>query len=246
MEIVNIPTNQLKHLDHNARKLKHSQGIDKLAEQIRIHRFQNPLNVWEDPVDGKYAIIAGNHRFKAGTQIGMREFPCIIYEGSREKAYARSISDNKTNEFTTWDLSEFNIAILEFDIDPADCAFDKLKFADIVSFNEKQEIKNKIMAEKEYHYAKVDIDKLLAAYSRKLLATWQSDPENMNRASLVILPTDSGTKSIMILADPSTTDIIHELKRYAKAKNRSPLEKLAEAMVNYPEIVRECDDAKNP
>lgn len=237
MELLFVKAENLKHLEHNARKLKHSKGVDKLAEQIRIHGFQSPLNVWLDPDDNKYTIIAGNHRYKAGYQTGMRDFPCIVYTGTREQAYARSISDNKMNEFTTWDYTEFGEAIKNLEIKFDDCGFDKLKFDNIAKFNEKNEIKEKIRAEKQYEYAKIDIDKMLAAYSRKLLSIWQDDPENMNRAAIVILPTDSGNKAIMIMSDPSTSDIISELIRYANQNERSPLEKLTAAMVNYENII---------
>jgi len=246
MELIKIPAANLKHLEHNARKLKHAKGIEKLAEQIRIHGFQSPLNVWLDPDDGKYAIIAGNHRFKAGYETGMREFPCVVYVGTRDQAYARSISDNKTSELTTWDFAEFNLAIIALDLNSADCGFEKIKFDDIAKFNEKLAIKEKIEQEKEYHYAQIDFDKMLAAYSRKLMSIWQDDPENMNRAALVILPTDSGNKGIMILSDPSTTDIISELKRYAEQNDRSPLEKLTAAIINYKNLISDPSEQSDP
>jgi hypothetical protein len=237
MQLESIPASKLKHLEHNARKLKHSQGIQKLADQIRIHGFQSPLNVWLDPDDDKYAIIAGNHRFKAGKTLGMKEFPCVVYQGTREQAYARSISDNKMSELTGWDMGEFSLAIKEYEIQALDCGFDSLKFNEIANYHEKEELKAKIKAEKEYHYQQVDIDKLLAKYSQKLMSIWQEDPESMSKAVMVILPTDSGNQAIMIMSDPSTSDIITELQRYAASGEKSPLEKLTQSMVNYEKIV---------
>jgi hypothetical protein len=246
MNLITINSKNLKHLPHNARKLKTAKGIEKLSEQIRIHGFQNPLNVWLDPEDGKYAIIAGNHRFKAGFSIGMRDFPCIIYEGTKDQAYARSISDNKMSELTTWDYSEFCLAIKNLEITPIDCGFDKIKFFEISEFNEKEELKERINNEKEYHYKQLDIDKLLAKYSQKLMQIWQDDPESMTKSTLVCLPNDSGTKAIMIMTDPSTSDIITEIRRYAEAGEKSPLEKLTQSMVNYEKIVADYRSSHQP
>jgi len=246
MNLITIHHKNLKHLPHNARKLKNAKGIEKLAEQIRIHGFQNPINVWLDPDDNKYAIIAGNHRFKAGYQIGMREFPCIIYEGTKDQAYARSISDNKMSELTTWDYTEFCEAIAKLQIDPIDCGFDKIKFFEIADYNEKEELKERIKNEKEYHYKQIYIDKILAKYSQKLMQIWQDDPESMSKSTLVCLPNDSGTHAIMIMTDPSTSDIITEIQRYAEAGDTSPLEKLTQSMVNYEKIVADYRKSHQP
>lgn len=116
LQIIYIPATKLHHLPDNARKLKDKQAIQKLQGLIKSHGFRNPLEVWKDE-GGRWVIIAGNHRFKAGKLEGMKEFPCIEYVGSRQMAVARALSDNASNEWTTWNielrdyqLEELNLA----------------------------------------------------------------------------------------------------------------------------------------
>jgi len=101
LELIYIEAENLHRLEHNPRKKKDRDAIAKLKALIQEHGFQNPLQVYQED-DGTYMILCGNYRFDAGIQLGMNEFPCIIYHGDRKQAIARAISDNKSNEWTDW------------------------------------------------------------------------------------------------------------------------------------------------
>ena len=52
---------------------------------------------------------------RRGLGIGMDEFPCIEYYGTKEEALARAISDNKSNEWTDWDLPKLSVELGKLD-----------------------------------------------------------------------------------------------------------------------------------
>ena len=113
LEIIYLPVSSLVKLQGNPRINTDPKAIERLTLLIKEHGFQNPLNVYK--AGGKYEIIAGNHRFDAGLSLGMTEFPCIVYEGSRKQALARAISDNKSNEWTDWDVPVLKDLLIELD-----------------------------------------------------------------------------------------------------------------------------------
>lgn len=131
LEIKYIHKDKLCLLEGNPRKIIDPKSSDKLKTLIKEHGFQNPLQVFKEKTN-RYSILCGNHRYKAGCELGIKEFPCIVYEGSRNKALARAISDNKSNLWTDWDipaLKDFfaEIDIGDFDIELTGFTEDELK-----------------------------------------------------------------------------------------------------------------------
>lgn len=113
LEIIYLPVSSLIKLKGNPRINTDPKAIERLTTLIKEHGFQNPLNVYK--TGGKYEIIAGNHRFDAGLTLGMTDFPCIVYEGTRKQALARAISDNKSNLWTDWDVPALKDMLIELD-----------------------------------------------------------------------------------------------------------------------------------
>ena len=114
LELIYIKANSLMKYDENPRLKVDDKATEKLERLIRAHGFQNPLQVYMD--NGKYTILCGNHRFEAGIRMGMEDFPCIEYSGTKEAALARAISDNKSNEWTDWDLPKLSVELRKLDI----------------------------------------------------------------------------------------------------------------------------------
>lgn len=52
----------------------------KALESIELYGFIDPLTVRLD-TDYNFQIIDGEHRFRAGCDLGMTEFPCFVIEG---------------------------------------------------------------------------------------------------------------------------------------------------------------------
>ena len=102
LEIKYIDGSDLYVLEGNPRQSS-TEAVNQLAALINKHGFQNPLQVYCEGPE-KWTILCGNHRFAAGLKVGMKSFPCIEYRGSRNEAIGRAISDNKSNEWTKWDI----------------------------------------------------------------------------------------------------------------------------------------------
>lgn len=65
----------------------------KLLESIEKYGFIDPLLVRSDELD--YQIIGGEHRYRAGIDLGMDEFPCIIREVNDADARTLTLIDNE-------------------------------------------------------------------------------------------------------------------------------------------------------
>lgn len=113
LEIIYLPASDLSKLPGNPRRDKDPKAVERLAKLIKAHGFQNPLQVYRE--GGRYTILAGNHRFDAGLSLGMKEFPCLIYAGDKKSALARAISDNRSNEWTEWDMPILKELFIELD-----------------------------------------------------------------------------------------------------------------------------------
>ena len=113
LSIIYLPATDLVKLHGNPRIDKDPKAIERLAKLIKAHGFQNPLQVFKE--NGKFTVIAGNHRLDAGLSLGMKEFPCIVYEGNRKQALARAVSDNKSNEWTDWDVPVLKELLIDID-----------------------------------------------------------------------------------------------------------------------------------
>ena len=149
MKLLYIKHDQLKTLPENPRKTKDVNAIKKLSKLISEHGFQNPLQVYKE--NSGYVILCGNHRFLGGKLAGMVEFPCILYDGDKNRAIARAVSDNKSNEWTEWDFPKLNDILVELD----DGAFDM----DLLGFDEGE------------------LERLLGGSPNDPNAEWQGMPE---------------------------------------------------------------------
>ncbi len=119
LKIIYLKAEDLILLANNPRRLNDPEAISKLKKLIKAHGFQNPLQVYKEK-SGKYTILCGNHRFLAARELGINNFPCIEYTGSRKQAFARALSDNKSSEWTEWDYPLLNAELAELQTDDFD------------------------------------------------------------------------------------------------------------------------------
>jgi hypothetical protein len=95
-----------KHIDElieyegNARR--NEAGVAKVAESIKEFGFLNPITI-----DTNNVIISGHTRLKAAKQLGLEEVPCVVQDLSEEAKLARII-DNKSHEYSTWDVGKLH------------------------------------------------------------------------------------------------------------------------------------------
>ena len=101
MEIVYRKVDELVEYEGNARR--NDAGVSKVAESIREFGFLNPITI-----DANNVIISGHTRLKAAKQLGMEEVPCIVQSLSEEDANLARIIDNKSHEYSTWDVGKLH------------------------------------------------------------------------------------------------------------------------------------------
>lgn len=101
MEIVYKSVDSLVEYEGNARR--NDAGVAKVAESIKEFGFLNPITV-----DANNVIISGHTRLKAAKQLGMTEVPCIVQNLSEEDAKLARIIDNKSHEYSTWDVGKLH------------------------------------------------------------------------------------------------------------------------------------------
>lgn len=101
MEITYRKVDELVEYEGNARR--NDAGVAKVAESIREFGFLNPITI-----DANNVIISGHTRLKAAKQLGMDEVPCIVSDLSEEDAKLARIIDNKSHEYSTWDVGKLH------------------------------------------------------------------------------------------------------------------------------------------
>lgn len=101
MEIIYRSVDELIEYEGNAR---HNElGVSKVAESIKEFGFINPIII-----DSENVIISGHTRLKAAKQLGLKEVPCIVSDLSGDDAKLARIIDNKSHEYSTWDVGKLH------------------------------------------------------------------------------------------------------------------------------------------
>ena len=94
--LIDIPINRIVPNPNQPRKTFYEQTISELAESIKQHGVLSPIIV--RPSGFKYEIIAGERRFRAAGQAGLKEIPAIIKKASDEDAKIISLIENIQRE----------------------------------------------------------------------------------------------------------------------------------------------------
>lgn len=94
--LVKIKINRLVPNPNQPRKTFYEQTISELAESIKEHGVLSPIMV--RPLGDKYQIIAGERRFKASRQAGLKEIPALIRKVSNGDARIISLIENIQRE----------------------------------------------------------------------------------------------------------------------------------------------------
>ena len=78
------------------RKLFDEEAISELAESIKMYGVIQPIVVTEK--EGYYAIIAGERRWRAAKQAGLKEIPAIVRENDEKKNQEIALIENMQRE----------------------------------------------------------------------------------------------------------------------------------------------------
>jgi ParB-like chromosome segregation protein Spo0J len=121
MEVKLINIDKIKPYDKNPRI--NDNAVDKVAESIKQFGFKQPI-----VVDSNSVVIVGHTRLRAAQKLKIKEVPVLVADDlSDEKAKAYRLADNKTNEFSEWDIELLQGELMElndFEIDMSDFGFD--------------------------------------------------------------------------------------------------------------------------
>ena len=94
--LVNISIERLTPNPNQPRKTFYEETITELAESIREQGLLSPIIVRPD--GNKYQIIAGERRYKAAQQAGLKEVPALIKKVSDGEARIISLIENIQRE----------------------------------------------------------------------------------------------------------------------------------------------------
>lgn len=122
------------------------EAIDKVAESIKQFGYKQPIVIDKDNI-----VIVGHTRLEALKKIGFTSINVLIADDlDEEKVKAYRLADNKTNEFSYWDIEKLSLELNELDnINMTDFGFDEFETLEIENnevkednFDAEEEIKN--------------------------------------------------------------------------------------------------------
>jgi DNA modification methylase len=123
LNVANTDISKITPYDKNPRI--NEKAVEKVAVSIREFGFQQPIVVDKDGV-----VIVGHTRLKAAEKLGLKEVPVLTASDlSSEQVMAYRLADNKTAEFSEWDLDLLagELEGLEaFDFDMVPYGFEKI------------------------------------------------------------------------------------------------------------------------
>ncbi|QEK39895.1 ParB/RepB/Spo0J family partition protein [Candidatus Sneabacter namystus] len=97
-EYYNIDATKLIPFKNQARKSFDKESLESLASTIKQHGIRQPLTVVVSPtMEGKYEIVSGERRYRAGLLVGKKTMPCIILQDYK-KANEIAIIENIQRE----------------------------------------------------------------------------------------------------------------------------------------------------
>ncbi len=98
MQVKNTAIDKIKPYENNPRI--NEKAVEKVAASLKEFGFQQPIVVDKDGI-----IIVGHTRLKAAEKLGLKEVP-VLYATtlSEEQVKAYRLADNKTAEFSEWDM----------------------------------------------------------------------------------------------------------------------------------------------
>lgn len=97
IEIQYKKLNEIKPYEKNPRK--NDDAVPYVLESIKEYGFKVPI-----VIDKNGVIVTGHTRYKAASQLGLSEVPCIIADDLTDKQIkAFRLADNKVSDYSLWD-----------------------------------------------------------------------------------------------------------------------------------------------
>lgn len=118
-QIITMPIGEVKPYLNNPRVNR--DAVEKVAASLRSFGWRQPI-----VVDKDHVIIAGHTRLEAAKSLRYKEVPVLVADDlTEEQVRAYRLADNKTAEFSLWDLDKLDEELAEIaDIDMTLFGFD--------------------------------------------------------------------------------------------------------------------------
>lgn len=95
-----MPLSELRESAENPRRIP-DRAVELVALSLRRFGWKQPL-----VVDANRELVVGHTRFRAARSLGLANAPVVIAEDlTPEEVSAYRIADNRTHDFTAWDLT---------------------------------------------------------------------------------------------------------------------------------------------
>lgn len=98
-KIIELPLDEIKPNPYQPRYLFNDEKIDELAKSIKEHGVFQPIIVKK--MNGYYAIISGERRFRACKKLGLKTIPAIIRMYEKSKMIQIALIENLQRENLT-------------------------------------------------------------------------------------------------------------------------------------------------
>lgn len=99
-DIIMMPVGEVKPYPNNPRV--NNEAVDKVAASLKAFGWRQPI-----VVDVNHVIIVGHTRLQAAKRLRMKEVPVLVADDlSEEQVKAYRLADNKTAEFSEWDIDK--------------------------------------------------------------------------------------------------------------------------------------------
>lgn len=111
MKIIDVAIMYLKEYENNPRN--NDKSVEKVAASIREFGFKVPI-----VIDKNNVIVCGHTRVRAAKRLKLDVVPCIVADDlTPEQIRAFRLADNKTSEFSDWDIEKLDAELAALDID---------------------------------------------------------------------------------------------------------------------------------
>lgn len=109
------PLPEVRESRKNARKIP-ARAVELVAASLGRFGWKQPL-----VVDADGTLIAGHTRYRAAKLLGLDRVPVIVADDlTPAEVDAYRIADNRTHDFTSWDLPELTAQLAELEEEFAD------------------------------------------------------------------------------------------------------------------------------
>ena len=209
-KLIPYPTNPKEHPP---------EQIERIAASIEEFGFLVPI-----VIDSEGVIVAGHGRYEAAKLLNLDRIPTVSAGNlSTEQIKAFRIADNRVAE-SDWIEEALQNELQALHDSGFDIELTGFSLEDITGRDD--ELEKRILAETEQDPTGDELEDIQQQITERLQEIQAADPERLSRAKAVILPLKKGSRSCLILADPSTANAIRELKRHHEAGEKSPLDAL--------------------